>query len=186
MHDLAWDAPGGHTTATIEPLCVCAANPLLNLHPATRQIRFNVVQRADPLFLSVEFNQSNWPREACAVCSLDISADVTRWRDAVGTAVREIKRLGVHGISESELARYRTAILAPPPPACAGHCSRMFLAEAFGAAPKSLAVQVGSVCLPWRWGTRLLCCEGWRLRSLVGGIVYWIWVWGKGSEGAAG
>ena len=79
---------------------------------ASLQIRFNVVQRNDPLFISVEFNQTNWPREGCAVCSLDLNADVSRWQDAIRGAVLEIRRLGEHGISASELARYKTAILS--------------------------------------------------------------------------
>uniref|UniRef100_A0A7S1NQ93 Uncharacterized protein n=1 Tax=Eutreptiella gymnastica TaxID=73025 RepID=A0A7S1NQ93_9EUGL len=79
---------------------------------ASLQIRFNVVQRTESLFISVEFNQTNWPREGCAVCSLDLNADVSRWEDAIVTAVQEIRRLGIHGISENELARYKSAILA--------------------------------------------------------------------------
>ena len=37
------------------------------------QIRLNVQQRQDPLFTFVDFNQLNWPREGCAVCSLDLT-----------------------------------------------------------------------------------------------------------------
>lgn len=37
------------------------------------QIRLNVQQRQDPLFTFVDFNQLNWPREGCAVCSLDMT-----------------------------------------------------------------------------------------------------------------
>lgn len=37
------------------------------------QIRLNVQQRQDPLFSFVDFNQLNWPREGCAVCSLDLT-----------------------------------------------------------------------------------------------------------------
>ena len=76
---------------------------------ASLQIRFNVVQRTESLFISVEFNQTNWPREGCAVCSLDLNADVSRWEDAIMTAVQEIRRLGIHGISANEL------VSTPPP-----------------------------------------------------------------------
>ena len=37
------------------------------------QIRLNVQQRQDPLFTFADFNQLNWPREGCAVCSLDLT-----------------------------------------------------------------------------------------------------------------
>jgi len=37
------------------------------------QIRLNVQQRQDPLFTFADFNQMNWPREGCAVCSLDLT-----------------------------------------------------------------------------------------------------------------
>jgi predicted Zn-dependent peptidase len=76
------------------------------------QIRFNVQQRQDPLFTFVDFNQLNWPREGCAVCSLDLTADSSSWRDAVKLAVQEIRRLGIHGLTESELERYKAAILS--------------------------------------------------------------------------
>lgn len=76
------------------------------------QIRFNVMQRKDPLFTFVDFNQLNWPREGCAVCSMDITTDPANWKDAVKLAVREIRRLGTFGLLESELQRYKQAILS--------------------------------------------------------------------------
>ena len=76
------------------------------------QIRFNVQQRQDPLFTFVDFNQLNWPREGCAVCSLDLTTDTTSWKDAVARAILEIRRLGYYGVSEGELMRYKQAILA--------------------------------------------------------------------------
>ena len=82
------------------------------------QIRFNVQQRQDPLFTFVDFNQLNWPREGCAVCSLDLTADPSSWRDAVKLAVQEIVRLGIHGLTGSELERYKQAILSE-----AGHAA---------------------------------------------------------------
>jgi hypothetical protein len=76
------------------------------------QIRFNVLQRQDPLFTFIDFNQMNWPREGCAVCSLDLTTDAGCWREAVGMAVMEIRRLGIFGLTESELPRYKQAVLS--------------------------------------------------------------------------
>lgn len=76
------------------------------------QIRFNVQQRQDPLFTFVDFNQLNWPREGCAVCSLDLTADPSNWREAVKLAVREIRRLGIFGLTANELVRYKQAVLS--------------------------------------------------------------------------
>jgi hypothetical protein len=76
------------------------------------QIRFNVQQRQDPLFTFVDFNQLNWPREGCAVCSLDLTTDTDRWQEAVTRAVLEIRRLGHYGLTDSELGRYKQAVYA--------------------------------------------------------------------------
>ena len=76
------------------------------------QIRFNVEQRQDPLFTFVDFNQLNWPREGCAVCSLDLTADPRQWQEAVSVAVREIRRLGLFGLTAGELGRYKGAVLS--------------------------------------------------------------------------
>ena len=78
---------------------------------STLQIRFNVVQRQDPLFTFVDFNQLNWPREGCAVCSLDLTTDTSSWRNAVVAAVKEIRRLGIYGLTLGELNRYKSAVL---------------------------------------------------------------------------
>lgn len=40
------------------------------------QIRLNVQQRQEPLFTFADFNQLNWPREGCAVCSLDLTTGI--------------------------------------------------------------------------------------------------------------
>jgi len=76
------------------------------------QIRFNVQQRQDPLFTYVDFNQLNWPREGCAVCSLDLTTDPSCWKQAVTLAVNEIRRLGLYGLTGNELQRYKQAILS--------------------------------------------------------------------------
>lgn len=76
------------------------------------QIRFNVMQRNEPLFTYIDFNQLNWPREGCAVCSMDMNTDPSCWKDAVKLAVREIRRLGKYGLTNSELSRYKQAILS--------------------------------------------------------------------------
>lgn len=76
------------------------------------QIRLNVQQRQDPLFTFVDFNQMNWPREGCAVCSLDMTTDIDKWRPAVIMAVKEIRRLGLYGLTKTELQRYKQATLS--------------------------------------------------------------------------
>jgi predicted Zn-dependent peptidase len=76
------------------------------------QIRFNVQQRQDPLFTFVDFNQLNWPREGCAVCSLDMTTDPLTWKDAIKVAITEIRRLGAFGLTNSELVRYKQAVLS--------------------------------------------------------------------------
>jgi hypothetical protein len=48
----------------------------------------------------------------CAVCSLDLTTDINSWKEAVRLAVLEIRRLGIYGLTEGELARYKQAILA--------------------------------------------------------------------------
>lgn len=48
----------------------------------------------------------------CAVCSLDLTTDPTSWRSAVQTAVVEIRRLGLFGLTERELGRYKQAIIS--------------------------------------------------------------------------
>lgn len=79
---------------------------------AALQIRLNVGGRSeDPPFSFVEFNQLDSAREGCAVCSLDMTADPPRWRDAVTTAVGEIRRLGLHGVTRGEMDRYAGALM---------------------------------------------------------------------------
>ena len=51
------------------------------------QVRLNVLTRKEPLFGYVEFNVLDSPREACAVCSLDLSAEPGKWRQALRTAL---------------------------------------------------------------------------------------------------
>jgi hypothetical protein len=57
------------------------------------QIRLNVMQRTE-LFTFADFNQLNWPREGCAVCSFDMSTDTVNYQEAIYTAVLAIRRLG--------------------------------------------------------------------------------------------
>lgn len=61
----------------IEPITTEAAlrrDVMRRITLSALQIRLNVQQRQDPLFTFVDFNQLNWPREGCAVCSLDMTA----------------------------------------------------------------------------------------------------------------
>lgn len=79
---------------------------------AAMQIRLNVSARGEsPPFTFVEFNQLDSAREGCAVCSLDLMAEPARWREAVELAVGEIKRLGLYGLTKSEVERYGGACL---------------------------------------------------------------------------
>jgi len=80
---------------------------------AALQIRLNVNSRgADPAFTFVEFNQLDSPREGCAVCSLDLTSEPHRWKEAIIKCTSEIHRLGKFGLTNSEFDRYKEAILA--------------------------------------------------------------------------
>jgi predicted Zn-dependent peptidase len=79
---------------------------------AALQIRLNVGGRSDdPAFTFVEFNQLDSAREGCAVCSLDMTADPPRWREAVLKSISEIRKLGIHGVTPGEMERYASALL---------------------------------------------------------------------------
>lgn len=78
---------------------------------AALQIRLSINSRADPPYLSVEFNQLDSPREGCAVCFLDMTAEPAKWRDAVKFVVREVRRLGMFGLTDGELNRFSSALL---------------------------------------------------------------------------
>jgi hypothetical protein len=52
----------------------------------------SVNSRTDPPFSMIEFNQLDSPREACAVCYLDMTAEPDRWHEAVRLAVKEVRR----------------------------------------------------------------------------------------------
>jgi hypothetical protein len=43
---------------------------------------------------------------------LDLTTEPTTWKSAVQTAVMEIRRLGLFGLTESELVRYKQAIIS--------------------------------------------------------------------------
>ncbi|KAJ1452633.1 hypothetical protein M885DRAFT_526193 [Pelagophyceae sp. CCMP2097] len=77
---------------------------------AALQVRLNVLARDEPVFSFVEFNYLDSAREACAVVSLDMTADASRWEDAVKAAVRETRRLGLFGLTPSELERFGDAL----------------------------------------------------------------------------
>eukprot|EP00903_Cladosiphon_okamuranus_P006624 g6470.t1 len=78
---------------------------------AALQIRMSVNSRKDPPYLSVEFNQLDSPREGCAVCFLDMTAEPAKWKEAVKFAVREVRRLGMFGLTQRELERFSSALL---------------------------------------------------------------------------
>jgi predicted Zn-dependent peptidase len=79
---------------------------------AALQIRLNVGGRSDdPAFTFVEFNQLDSAREGCAVCSLDMTAEPYRWKDAICKSVSEIRKLGVYGVTPGEMERYASALM---------------------------------------------------------------------------
>jgi predicted Zn-dependent peptidase len=79
---------------------------------AALQIRLNVGGRSDdPAFTFVEFNQLDSAREGCAVCSLDLTAEPSRWKDAISTSVQEICKLGQYGVTPGEMERYASSLM---------------------------------------------------------------------------
>jgi predicted Zn-dependent peptidase len=79
---------------------------------AALQIRLNVGGRSDdPAFTFVEFNQLDSAREGCAVCSLDLTAEPHRWRDAICKSVSEIRKLGLYGVTPGEMERYASSLM---------------------------------------------------------------------------
>ena len=79
---------------------------------AALQIRLNVGGRSDdPAFTFVEFNQLDSAREGCAVCSLDMTCEPKRWKEAICKSVSEIRKLGVHGVTPGEMERYASALM---------------------------------------------------------------------------
>lgn len=79
---------------------------------AALQIRLNVGGRSDdPACTFVEFNQLDSAREGCSVCSLDMTSEPSRWRDAIGKAVSEIRKLGKYGVTPGEMERYASSLM---------------------------------------------------------------------------
>jgi len=79
---------------------------------AALQIRLNVGGRSDdPAFTFVEFNQLDSAREGCAVCSLDMTAEPARWRDAICKSLSEIRKLGEYGVTAGEIERYASSLM---------------------------------------------------------------------------
>jgi predicted Zn-dependent peptidase len=79
---------------------------------AALQIRLNVGGRSDdPAFTFVEFNQLDSAREGCAVCSLDMTAEPKRWKDAICKSLSEIRKLGLYGVTAGEMERYASSLM---------------------------------------------------------------------------
>jgi len=79
---------------------------------AALQIRLNVGGRNDdPAFTFVEFNQLDSAREGCAVCSLDMTAEPHKWKEAISKSVQEIRKLGLYGVTSTELERYAGSLM---------------------------------------------------------------------------
>ena len=82
------------------------------LRLAALQIRLNVGGRSDdPAFTFVEFNQLDSAREGCAVCSLDMTAEPERWKDAICKSLSEIRKLGLYGVTPGEMERYASSLM---------------------------------------------------------------------------
>eukprot|EP00980_Cylindrotheca_fusiformis_P005728 scaffold1194_cov127-Cylindrotheca_fusiformis.AAC.5 len=79
---------------------------------AALQIRLNVGGRSDdPAFTFVEFNQLDSAREGCAVCSLDMTAEPHKWKEAICKSLSEIRKLGVFGVTMGEMERYASSLM---------------------------------------------------------------------------
>jgi hypothetical protein len=79
---------------------------------AALQIRLNVGGRSDnPAFTFVEFNQLDSAREGCAVCSLDMTAEPQKWKEAITKSVSEIRKLGIYGVTMGEMERYASSLM---------------------------------------------------------------------------
>lgn len=79
---------------------------------AALQIRLNVGGRSDdPAFTFVEFNQLDSAREGCAVCSLDMTAEPRRWKEAICKSLSEIRKLGLYGVTPGEIERYASSLM---------------------------------------------------------------------------
>lgn len=79
---------------------------------AALQIRLNVGGRSDdPACTFVEFNQIDSAREGCSVCSLDLTSEPKRWRDAIAKSVSEIRKLGLYGVTPGEMERYASSLM---------------------------------------------------------------------------
>ena len=75
------------------------------------QVRLNVNARGEPISM-VEFSHLDSPREACAVCALDMMANADNWQEAVKIVGKEIKKMAAFGLSMSELQRCLSALLS--------------------------------------------------------------------------
>jgi predicted Zn-dependent peptidase len=79
---------------------------------AALQIRLNVGGRSDdPACTFVEFNQLDSAREGCSVCSLDMTSEPKRWKDAISKSVSEIRKLGKFGVTPGEMERYASSLM---------------------------------------------------------------------------
>ena len=79
---------------------------------AALQIWLNVGGRSDdPAFTFVEFNQLDSAREGCSVCSLDLTAEPEKWKEAICKSLSEIRKLGVFGVTMGEMERYASSLM---------------------------------------------------------------------------
>lgn len=65
-----------------------------------------------PPFSVVELDHSDSGREGCAVTTFSVTAEPEHWDEAVRVAALEVRRLVANGLSEGEMKRFLSALLA--------------------------------------------------------------------------
>ena len=106
-------------------------NVLSRSEPLFAYVEFNMLdsarevsQTSDTIAPPTSFNRHVSPHrpaahspshrqlQACAVCSLVMMCDPSRWSMALQTALRELRALSTFGVTEDEMGRYVQALLA--------------------------------------------------------------------------
>eukprot|EP00930_Biecheleria_cincta_P068404 TRINITY_DN5579_c0_g3_i1.p1 TRINITY_DN5579_c0_g3~~TRINITY_DN5579_c0_g3_i1.p1 ORF type:complete len:1399 (+),score=257.63 TRINITY_DN5579_c0_g3_i1:47-4243(+) len=74
-------------------------------------LQFRIVSRYSSNHAPVQIDHSDSFREGCAVTSVTVNADPRDWRNSLACVVQEIRAICDYGITESELKRYKDAML---------------------------------------------------------------------------
>jgi len=74
-------------------------------------LQFRIVSRYSSNHAPVQIDHSDSFREGCAVTSITVNADPRDWRNALACVVQEVRAICDHGITESEMKRYMSAML---------------------------------------------------------------------------